>query len=305
MTLHPEAKALFDTLDKVPQPKNAYAYDVDEQNILGWMQASHRRADRVSQDLIHFKSDRSWLERSLNHPYFGMYPLSYMWGKILPEMVEFLMFRPFGVKAPGVALTATNKMYQHTMNAMENDPELRQFMDENEDAFRAIAMLVPGVPWDLPVNTPLWLRRYVEGVATNLQRDIEGKEPESYDAWNAFVTDIDYQKIIGDVVGYTAGPKQGVETLLSYPGLAGKALGAMQPSEEEQAAADAAEQAGVPVPPAPPGIPQPVTQAPLAQQQQPVEPRPGQDDISPDTIEELQSTLGDEYESVVEAISGG
>jgi hypothetical protein len=307
VTLHPDAKALFDTLDKTPQPKNAHNYDMDEQNVLAWMQASHRRADRVSQDLIHFKSDRSWLERSLNHPYFGLYPLSYMWGKVLPEMVEFLMFRPFGVKAPGVALTATNKMYQHVMNAIENDPELQQFMADNEDWMRAIAMLVPGVPWDLPVNSPLWLRRYVEGVATNLQKDIEGKKPESYDAWNAFVTDVDYTKIVGDTVGYTAGPKQGAETLLSYPGLAAKALGAFQPTEEEKAAAEAAAAAGTQVPQAVPGVPQPMTTQPppVPQQVMPREKPVPQSDVSPDTVEELQNTLGDEYQNVVEAISGG
>ena len=187
--LHPEVKDLFDTIDRTPPTKNAYNYDVDEQAALNWMYAGHRRSDRVSKDLIHFKSDRSWLERSLNHPYFGLYPLSYMWGKILPEMVEFLALRPFGMKTPWVAADMVNTMYQHTMNQMENDPELKQFMAENEDAFRAIGMLVPGVPWDLPVNSPLWLRRYVEGVATNLQKDIDGEQPEDYSAWQAFVTD--------------------------------------------------------------------------------------------------------------------
>jgi hypothetical protein len=306
VTLHPDAKELFDTLDKTPEPKNAYNYDMDEQNVLAWMQASHRRADRVSQDLVHFKSDRSWLERSLNHPYFGLYPLSYMWGKILPEMVEFLMFRPFGVKAPGVALTATNKMYQHTMNAIENDPDVRAFMDENEDALRAIAMLVPGVPWDLPVNAPLWLRRYIEGVATNLQKDIEGKQPESYSAWNAFVSDIDYTKIVGDTIGYTAGPKQGAETLLSYPALAGKVIGSLQPTEEEKAAAEAAAQAGTQVPNPPPGVPQPVQQTGVPQAPPAEKPSAQQsEDLSPDTIDELQSTLGDEYQNVVDAISAG
>ena len=123
--LHPEVKDLFDTIDKTPAPQNAYSYDVDEQAALNWMYAAHRRADRVSKDLIHFKTDRSWLERSLNHPYFGLYPLSYMWGKILPEMLEFLLFRPFGFKAPLVAADLVHTMYQHTMNRIENDPELR------------------------------------------------------------------------------------------------------------------------------------------------------------------------------------
>jgi len=293
--LHPEVKDLFDTIDRTPPTQNAYNYDVNEQAALNWMYAGHRRSDRVSKDLIHFKSDRSWLERSLNHPYFGLYPLSYMWGKILPEMVEFLALRPFGLKTPWVAADMVNTMYQHTMNQMENDPELKQFMAENEDAFRAIGMLVPGVPWDLPVNSPLWLRRYVEGVATNLQKDIDGEQPEDYSAWQAFVTDVDAARIVSDTIGYTSGPSQGAETLLGYPGLVAKTLGGLQPKSED-------ELANTPdfVPPVRNNeLPPLHTTVP----QQPV-PQPEQPEFPEGSVEELQARLGGSYEEVVSAISG-
>ena len=37
--------------------------------------------------LQYFSQDRSMLERSINHPMFGIYPASYMWGKLMPEVV--------------------------------------------------------------------------------------------------------------------------------------------------------------------------------------------------------------------------
>ena len=76
--LHPEARAFFDEIDARPKPPKGYTYDVDEQAMVNEAAIAHRRADRMAQDLIHFRSSRSWLERSLNHPYFGLYPLSYM-----------------------------------------------------------------------------------------------------------------------------------------------------------------------------------------------------------------------------------
>jgi len=212
--------------------------------------------------------------------------------------VEFLVARPFGLKAPLVALDLVHTMYQHTMNAIENDPELRQAMAENEDWFRAIAMLVPGVPWDLPVNSPLWLRRYVEGVATNLQKDIDGEQPEDYSAWNAFVTDIDHARTISDVIGYTSGPSQGAETLLGYPGLAAKFLGGMQKTSEEDLAnnPDFVPPVGresYPEPDTP--LTPPVLQPPVVESTEP--------EINEDTIESLRATLGDSYSDVVSAIT--
>jgi hypothetical protein len=81
-------------------------------------------------------TNRSWLERSLNHPYLGLYPLSYMWGKVLPEMAEFLMFRPFGMKMPGTALYNMLHVYRDVMYAQENDPNFRKFVRDNEPALR-------------------------------------------------------------------------------------------------------------------------------------------------------------------------
>jgi hypothetical protein len=300
--LSAEAEALFRDMDKVPKPPNGYNFDVDEEAIIKWLYSAHRRSDRMAADLVHFKTERSVLERSLNHPYFGLYPLSYMWGKILPEMVEFLMFRPFGLKAPLVGANMVNQMYQHVMLQMDSDPELRAFMEENEDAFRAISMLVPGLPWDLPVNAPLPLRRYIEAAATNVAKDRAGERPEDYGAWESYVTDIDYSRIAGDVIGYTFGPRAGTQSLLEYPGLAADMVNGMK-SDPDAAAQDMKfnpptvseqTQAAPPIPTAPAGQGGGSFAPAPAAPQQPSGNGP---------IEELEDMLGEQYEQVVEGIS--
>src|SRR4029077_11433653 len=45
--------------------------------------------------LAEMQTKRTVLERSLNHPLFGLYPASYMWGKVLPETVKFLAKNPY------------------------------------------------------------------------------------------------------------------------------------------------------------------------------------------------------------------
>jgi hypothetical protein len=76
-------------------------------------------------------------------------------------------------------------------------------------------MFIPGVPWDIPVNTPLWARRMYEAQQTReLKRqqyidsgkytpeEIEEKLPK-----------IDYGKIISDVISYQFGPGRSVQSV--------------------------------------------------------------------------------------------
>lgn len=191
----------------------SYAFNADEAGLLDTMLVNADQASRRARDLVHFRTSRSWLERTLNHPYFGMYPLSYMWGKVLPELVEFLMFRPFGLRAPLAGLNTVNDLYQHVMLQQEYDPELRKYMADNEPHFRSLAMLTPGVPWDLPVNSPLWLRRMGEAVATMRERELQGKTNADGSPARVDLGKIDYFKIATDTAGYALNPVRGFENI--------------------------------------------------------------------------------------------
>jgi hypothetical protein len=235
--LHPSVKAFLDDQAALAKqkPVTPYWYDVDEEAMFNWAMVGHRRASKAARDLIHFRGERSLVERSMNHPFFGMYPLSYMWGKVLPELTEFLMFRPFGLKMPLVAFNTANRMYQSFMHQQAYDEELRQYLYKNEPAMRAVSMFIPGVPWDLPVNTPLWSRRIVEGMMTNQQRELEGKEP----------LEINLGKIISDQIGYQIGVArsattipQTIEAAATMPNVIGRAMGGEEPLPEDTAQED-------------------------------------------------------------------
>jgi hypothetical protein len=157
-----------------------------------------------------------------------------MWGKVLPELVEFLVFRPFGVPAPLVALNTVHNVYQAVMEQQAYDPELRKYLADNEPALRSIAFLVPGIPWDLPVNSPLYLRRIAEAVATQQQRVLDGKKNPDGTPASIDLTKIDFTGIAGEVAGYHFNPlmsvDRGVETVSGFGALGGMAAGAFNDS---------------------------------------------------------------------------
>jgi hypothetical protein len=111
-----------------------------------------------------FSPERGWLERTLNHPFLGLYPLSYMWGKVLPEFARFLFKRPFGVDAPLVGAVNLERVQQAYLGALADDPEFSAFMAENEDSIYFANLLFPGNPLNLTVNAPAWARHVAEDV---------------------------------------------------------------------------------------------------------------------------------------------
>ena len=121
-----------------------------------------------------YRRGRSWLERSINHPYFGMYPASYMWGKMLPEMIRFLVKSPFGVDAPLGGAALLNQVYRNILIKQNFDPQFRRDMADNARAWQTLSMLAPALPWEIPVNAPLWARRVAEAEANRNQKAQQG-----------------------------------------------------------------------------------------------------------------------------------
>jgi len=155
---------------------------------------------------VQFRRGRSWAERSLNHPYFGLYPFSYMWGKVVPEMGRSLALNPFGFPIPGMLEGASPGLgfvnAQRAWNAVEmqkdTDPEFNKFVTDplNDKMFRAIAQFVPATPWDAPANFPLWTRRLAEWGLESQDRAAVGKKPKGFDPL----------AVASEVAGYTFGP---------------------------------------------------------------------------------------------------
>jgi hypothetical protein len=197
----------------MPSIDNSAGFDIEQEAFWQAGVESLRRSEEEAYTTQYFRRGRSWLERSVNHPYFGYYPASYYWNKIMPELIRFLVFKPFGVDAPMVGLNAANTVWRSVMTQRENDPELRKWMDDPKNAkqFRALMMLIPATPFDIPVNAPNWIRRIAQGDAENVAREQAGKKPLK----------LNIAKIAGDSTSYALGP---VATALNIADLAGTAV---------------------------------------------------------------------------------
>jgi hypothetical protein len=179
--------ALLEKFDGIAPKTFASA---DEETVWAAFRESLRQTSQQAFKTHFFDPRRGWLERSLNHPYLGLYPLSYMWGKVLPEFARFLLKRPFGLNAPLVGYAAFERVQQAVVGAIATDPELARAVDDNSDLIYAFETLLPGTPGNLPANAPAWARHLAEDNLAGRKFDPQ-----------RFVT-----REAADAVTYAAGP---------------------------------------------------------------------------------------------------
>jgi hypothetical protein len=129
-----------------------------------------RKASDQAYKTQFFNPSRGWLERTLNHPYLGLYPLSYMWGKVVPEFARFLFAKPFGLNAPMLGYDAAQHV-RNTMLLQMQDPEFAKQMDQNKGAIYLVQLLLPATPENIPVNAPAWSRHLIDAQATGKKFD--------------------------------------------------------------------------------------------------------------------------------------
>jgi len=121
-----------------------------------------------------------------------------MWGKVLPEMARFLVHRPFGLKAPlgGLAL-ATNVYNSVQMQLQTDGGELADFVKAHPETVRMLGLMTPGIPWDIPMNMPLFARRLQEVAQENTQLRAEGKPTKPFDAAGTVADSVLYSVMYG------------------------------------------------------------------------------------------------------------
>lgn len=142
----------------------------DMETVWQAFRESFRQASEQAFKTHYFNPKRGFLERTINHPYLGLYPASYMWGKVLPEFARFLLVRPFGLNAPLVGLAAYQRVQQSVVAALATDQELNDWVEKssNEGVLYLISQLLPGTPENLPANAPAWARHLSQDL-TDLQ----------------------------------------------------------------------------------------------------------------------------------------
>lgn len=222
-----EMSAMFDNMLKpveapaVPQ-RTAFDpahFNPEDEAVYAAAEEALLRAEDEAFRIHYYKRGRSFMERSINHPYFGLYPFSYMWGKMLPEMARFLVKTPFGVPAPFAGFEAAQQVYRGVLLQKEADPEFRDWMKDNDAAFRFGSMMLPALPWEIPVNAPLWARRIMESESMDRLRAVRGtpRRDEEGNVVTGFTPE-QFGRTLSDVSTYAFGPAYAASE-------AGKAIG--------------------------------------------------------------------------------
>lgn len=239
----PEMQRLLNRMFNGTPPLEAVNYNVTDTAIqLAMRQQLGAAFDEAFQTHV-FKKDRHFLERSLNHPYFGMYPASYMWGKILPEMVAFLALRPFGLTAPMLGWNVIREVSDSIKSEAELNPEYNKFLEDNASLFQLASMLFPALPHDIPANAPLPFRRIAE----------QGLENQvAYANGATDVTPVDYTKGASDALFYALGPAGSLRSTAGLPGQIGEMLsGVFGEGEGQEGVGPPINLQGMPTQPAP------------------------------------------------------
>lgn len=134
---------------------NAYYANRTEQLTRNLIQQKVELAQRDAFRLAEMQTSRTVLERSLNHPLFGIYPASYMWGKVLPELATFIAKSPFGFETSFGALLYL-KLQADMAGRREWDPEFEDAAGalERSPTHFLLDYMTPSLPWsDLHVGT--------------------------------------------------------------------------------------------------------------------------------------------------------
>jgi len=175
------AQRLADHLIKIKEVR------VEEET--GWNAIFHALtgAARNAEKTHYFNTSRNVLERSLNHPVFAAYPVSYMLGKVFSEYMRALYLSPtrglnsvvlapwtlmlnlasggkftaksWGQFAPLVGFNSVRKIRDAMLsdNAEQEKPSALSYL--------LASVLIPGLPTEISVSVSSPARRLVEGVA--------------------------------------------------------------------------------------------------------------------------------------------
>lgn len=172
--VNPALRDLFDGMTPEVHRGPPATFDIDHFRIMEAARIALQRAEDEAHRVHFYKRGRNVIERSINHPYLGLYPASYMWGKVLPEIVRFLVRKPFGYDAPFAGLAAANHIWEAIQLdlATEEPTLLQDLIDNFPEALHFLTLLVPGTPWDIPVNAPAWTRRVAQDAWAQKEPDI-------------------------------------------------------------------------------------------------------------------------------------
>jgi hypothetical protein len=157
-----------------------------EEVLLNAFKECVRDANDVANRIHFYNPKRSAFERSLNHPYLGLYPLSYMAGKVVPEFARALFVKfPFTNRTrPFAGYEFVREAQDHIATAIEEDPKLAEFLTKSDSIF-LFKQLFPGVPGDISVGAPRWLNRSYAQLQRSQRTPVGRREPAQFEPFYA------------------------------------------------------------------------------------------------------------------------
>lgn len=137
--------------------------------------------------LQYFAQSRTMLERTINHPMFGLYPASYMWGKLMPEVVQFMAQRPFGIRTGG-ALSAMMHAKSEIALRREYDPAFDAQIEKlgHSQAMSFLGYMLPTLPWDISASAPVWMKDVAAQGTAQAKAVAAGQQPGGLDVMQPF-----------------------------------------------------------------------------------------------------------------------
>lgn len=189
---NPKAAELLTRVTGIPT-EHALPFNQMEALLVNQVTHAQRMATEDAFRLQYFARNRSFVERSLNHPFFGIYPASYMWGKILPEMAKFMAIEPFGMRT-GAAMNMAHAFQTSVATQRELDPAFQEKMDSLGSGSVAwgVGYMMPSLPWDVGAGATGGLRNLAAQGLENQRRVDKGLEPNPIDLLSALQDVGDY-----------------------------------------------------------------------------------------------------------------
>lgn len=161
-SLNPKVVAgdmLKDIIDRIPV-EGASPYNFTQAVLMDTMAESFRLAEKDAIRLAHMQTERTVLERVMNHPFWAMYPSSYFWGKVIPETFKFIATDPFGMRTSLGAQTYTRVKQSIELQSLYDD-RMKALWDRlgKSAVLGLISYTSPAMPWeDMTSYLPPWYR---------------------------------------------------------------------------------------------------------------------------------------------------
>lgn len=159
------------------------------------------RGAKVANRSIYYAQEIPYIVRSFNHPFLGIYPLSYMTTKIIPEFSRALFTRiPFvpaktpliGGERLGAGFNAYREISESVQQELEyGDDGFVKFINSQPDLLYFINMLFPAIPSQIGFSVPAWIRK------SAIEPGAEGKGVQ----WDDAIRRIKDQVARGSVLG--------------------------------------------------------------------------------------------------------